>query len=488
MLIQPYSWGQVLFGSVLFFCIFAPAKNREKMAGRIVTHRKSNGMDMLHGSLLDKIILFALPLAASSVLQQLFNSVDIAVVGKYEGHEALAAVGSNSSVINLVITLFVGLSVGANVLIANYIGKNNRLGIKRGVATITATALISGVLLMFAGFFLARPILEAIDTPADVIGLSTLYLKIYFLGLPFIMAFNFGSAILRGMGDTKRPLYCLLVSGVVNVFLNLLLVIVFGLGVAGVAIATVVANGVCAAMVVYLLRNERSPFRLRFRRANIYRPEFDRMVKIGIPAGVQGMVFAIANVAIQSSINSFGSSAVAGSAAALNYEHFCYFIIAAFSSAAVTFMGQNYAAGYTDRCRRIFVHTMWLSLVCCAVFNGVFTWQEEFFTGVFVENDANAPVVHQFSYIRMEWVLLWQWVASSYEVAGGALRGLGHSSLPAFLTVIGTCALRLGWISVVLPSHHTFQWLMVVYPISWIVTGTMVLVAYFAVCKSMKIY
>ena len=296
---------------------------------------KKNSIDMLHGTLLDKIVLFALPLAASSVLQQLFNSVDIAVVGQFAGKEAMAAVGSNSSVINLVITLFVGLSVGANVVIANYIGQRNRLGIKRAVDTIAAVALISSAILLVLGIALARPILEYIDTPADIIDLSTLYLRIYFAGIPFIMVFNFGAAILRGKGDTQRPLYCLLVSGVINALLNVVLVVVFQLGVAGVGIATVVANCVSAVMVVRILQTERNPYRLVVRRLRVHTAELVKMVRIGLPAGVQGMVFAVANVTIQSSINSFGSAAVAGSAAALNFEHFCYYILASFAAAAV---------------------------------------------------------------------------------------------------------------------------------------------------------
>lgn len=445
---------------------------------------KKNSIDMLHGTLLDKIVLFALPLAASSVLQQLFNSVDIAVVGQFAGKEAMAAVGSNSSVINLVITLFVGLSVGANVVIANYIGQRNRLGIKRAVDTIAAVALISSAILLVLGIALARPILEYIDTPADIIDLSTLYLRIYFAGIPFIMVFNFGAAILRGKGDTQRPLYCLLVSGVLNALLNVVLVVVFQLGVAGVGIATVVANCVSAVMVVRILQTERNPYRLVVRRLRVHTAELVKMVRIGLPAGVQGMVFAVANVTIQSSINSFGSAAVAGSAAALNFEHFCYYIIASFAAAAVTFMGQNFAAGQKQRCRRIFFHSMWLSLVCCGVFNALFTWQEAFFVSLF----NNDPAVCKFAYIRMEWVLLVQFIASSYEVAAGALRGLGYSSLPALLTVVGTCALRLWWVDVVVPSHHSFKWLMAVYPFSWVVTGTMVLAAYFWVCRKKGIY
>lgn len=445
---------------------------------------KSVGLDMLNGTLLDKIIMFALPLAASSVLQQLFNSIDMAVVGHFAGKEALAAVGSNSSVISLVVTLFVGVSVGTNYVIANYIGSKDSLGIKRAVATTSGVALVSGFILLFLGIGLARPILEAIDTPADVIDLSTLYLQLYFAGIPFIMIFNFGSAILRGMGDTKRPLYCLLVSGAINAVLNVLLVVQFGMGVMGVGIATLVANAFNALFIIRILQHEEFPFRLELSNTAFHNKELSTMLRIGIPAGIQGMVFAIANVTIQSSINSFGSSAMSGSAAALNYEHFCYFIIAAFSSAAVTFMGQNLAAGKKERCRRIFFHTMWLCVVSCGVFNFLFTWQETFFTNIFNEE----PEVHKFAYIRMEWVLLPQFIASSYEVASGALRGLGYSSLPAVLTVVGTCVLRLCWVHFVIPSHHAFEWLMAVYPISWVVTGAMVLLAYYVVCRRKGIY
>ncbi len=448
------------------------------------TDTKSAGIDMLNGSLLDKIIMFALPLAASSVLQQLFNSIDMAVVGRFAGKEALAAVGSNSSVISLVVTLFVGISVGANYVIANYIGCKDWQGIKNAVSTTAGVSLVSGILLLFLGIGLARPILETIDTPSDVIDLSTLYLQLYFAGIPFIMIFNFGSAILRGMGDTKRPLYCLLVSGAINAILNLILVVGFDMGVAGVGIATLVANAINAIFVIHILLHEHNPYRLEVASIAFHNKELVTMLKIGIPAGVQGMVFAIANVTIQSSINSFGSAAMSGSAAALNYEHFCYFIIAAFSSAAVTFMGQNMAAGKKDRCRRVFFHTMWLCLVSCGLFNALFTWQESFFIGVF-NSEAE---VHKFAFIRMELVLLPQFIASSYEVASGALRGLGYSSLPAALTVVGTCVLRLCWVHFVIPSHHTFQCLMSVYPISWVVTGIMVLVAYYVVCRRKGVY
>ena len=342
------------------------------------THNKSSQsavrMDMLHGSLLNKILLFSLPLAASSILQQLFNSVDVAVVGKFASDQALAAVGSNASVISLMINLFVGISVGANVVIANYIGQKDERGIKSAVHTTSVIALVSGCLLLVVGLLIARPILEAMDTPDDVIDLAVLYLRIYFLGMPFFMIYNFGASILRSMGDTKRPLYCLVAAGMINTVLNLLLVIVFKMSVAGVAIGTVIANMFSAGVVIYILRHEKGPFKLDIKHLQIARPELRKVLQIGIPAGIQGMVFSIANIFIQAAVNRFGSAAIAGSAAALTYEYYCYFVVSAFSQAAVTFISQNYGAGQIERCKKIFRLTMLLSVVCCGLLNVLFVW------------------------------------------------------------------------------------------------------------------
>ena len=441
-------------------------------------------MDMLNGPLLSKILMFALPLAASSVLQQLFNSVDIAVVGRFSGPEALAAVGSVSSIVNLIISLFVGLSVGANVLVARYVGTRNRVGIKRAVSTIFSVSVLSGFFLTAVGLLFTRPILEAIDTPDDVIDLSALYLRLYFAGMPFITVFNFCSAILRGMGDSKRPLYCLIISGFVNAVVNVILVAGFGLGVLGVGLGTIVSNLLNVCMVIYILVHEKNPFCLKLKRLGIFREELVFMIRIGVPAGIQGMVFALANVCIQSSINSFGSAAVAGSAAALTYEHICYYLINAFTGASVTFVGQNFAAGKKDRCRKIFIHAMWLGLLSCGLANLFFTWQKTFFIGLFSDD----PNVLEFAYVRMNWVLLLQFIACSYEISSGCLRGLGYSSLPALLTVFGTCVLRLCWVTFVVPAHHEFHILMLVYPVSWVVTGMMVLGAFFWVANKKGIF
>lgn len=428
---------------------------------------------MLHGPLGRKILLFALPLAASSVLQQLFNAVDVAVVGRFASSEALAAVGSNSPVINLLINLFVGISMGANVVIANHIGQNNQAGVRRAVATSALVAMVSGLGLMVLGVCVARPILELMGTPPDVIDLATLYLRIYFCGMPFIMVFNFGSSILRSVGDTRRPLYCLLISGVVNTVLNLVLVVGFGMSVDGVAIATVVANVVNAVLVVRILLREDGALRLVPRSTAIHWQELRKMLQIGVPTGVQGMVFSLSNVIIQSTVNSFGSAAMGGSAASLAYEQFCYFVMSSFCGAAVTFVGQNFGAGQKERCRRVFRLCMLMAVASTFFFNVVITVFDGFFVSLFSVD----PAVFSFASERMHITLLTQAIACSYEVGGSTLRGMGHSATPAVMTIFGTCLLRLAWVFWVFPAVPSYAGLMAVYPVSWAVTGTLVLVA-----------
>ena len=439
----------------------------------------SQKIDMLHGPLGRKILLFAIPLAASSVLQQLFNAVDVAVVGHYASSEALAAVGSNSPVINLLINLFVGISMGANVVIANHIGQNNHDGVRRAIATSGIVAVASGFALMLLGLCVARPILELMGTPANVIDLATLYLRIYFCGMPFIMVFNFGASILRSMGDTRRPFYCLVISGVVNTVLNLILVVGFGISVDGVAIATVAANMVNAAMVVYILLHEEGAFRLQPRKLAIHWSEFRKMLQIGVPTGVQGMVFSLSNVVIQSSVNSFGSAAMGGSAASLTYEQFCYFVMSAFCGAAVTFVGQNFGAGQKERCRRVFRLCMLMAVASTFVCNVVITVFDCFFVSFF----STDPAVFAFASERIHITLLTQVIACSYEVGGSVLRGMGHSALPAVMTIFGTCLLRLAWVFFVFPVFPTYAGLMSVYPVSWAVTGALVLAAYFRISR-----
>lgn len=442
-----------------------------------MSQKESNGavrIDMLHGGIFRKMLLFALPLIASGILQQSFNSVDIAVVGQFASSQALAAVGSNGLVISLIINLFIGISVGANVVIAHYIGRKDEKGIRNAISTTAVIAVASGIFLLAVGLLIAKPILEALDTPEDVIDLAVLYLRIFSIGMPFMMIYNFGSAILRSTGDTKRPFYSLVIAGFVNVGLNLLLVIVFDMSVAGVAIATVISNLVNAAIIVYFLTHEQGIFRLDLRKLSVSRAELRKILQIGVPAGLQGMVFSISNVFVLATINSFGSAAIAGSSSALNYEYYCYFVISAFAQAAVAFTSQNYGAGQIERCKSIFRQSMLLSIAGCAFFNVLIVWQKDFFIGFF----TSEPEIIRYAALRMEYVLLFQFIASSYEISGAALRGIGYSMTPTVLTIFGTCLLRLVWIFAVVPLSRSYETLLSVYPISWVITGIAVCTAY----------
>ena len=436
-------------------------------------------MDMLHGPLLLKILLFSLPLAASSMLQQLFNSIDVAVVGHFVGSSALAAVGSNAPVIGLLINLFMGISLGANAVISNHIGQNDHERIRRAVSTVGVMALASGIILLAVGVGIARPILTWMETPPEVLDMAVLYLRIYFMGMPFFMVFNFGAAILRSMGDTRRPLYILVAAGVVNTLLNLFFVLVLHMGVEGVAIATGLANVVSAAAMVVLLRREPGPFRLDVRHLCLDRRELKRMLQIGVPAGLQGMIFSISNVLVQSTINTYGASAVAGSAAAQNFEYYCYYVITAFNGAAITFIGQNYGARRMDRVRRVFLLCMGMAVAFSAAFNVLIAWQGDFFLDLF----STDPAVHRFGLERMHTALVWQWVACSYEVAGSSLRAMGRSLMPTLYTIVGTCVLRVVWVFAVCPVWHGFGVLMSVYPLSWVLTGTMVLASFLVILR-----
>lgn len=439
----------------------------------------SHKIDMLHGPTLGKLLLFALPLIASGVLQQSFNSADVAVAGRFAGSHALAAVGSNGPVISLIVNLFVGISVGANVVIARLIGQGDETRVRNAVATSAVVALGGGLMLLAIGLAVARPMLEWLDTPPEVLDLATDYLRIYSLGFPFMMVYNFGAAILRSMGDTRRPFYSLVASGIVNVLLNLLLVIGFDMGVSGVAIATVVSNVVNAAIIVAILLREQGPCRLDLHTLRADRQALGRILQIGVPAGVQGMVFSISNVFILSAINSLGAKVLAGSAAALNYEYYSYFVISAFAQTAVAFVSQNYGAGQYERCRRIFAQCMMLSLVGSAVLNIGFCLDKPLFAGIFTTD----PEVLVYAAQRMQYVLFFQFIACSYEIAGAAMRGLGYSMTPTILTIFGTCVLRIVWLHTVCAGTTTFRTVMIVYPISWTITGVAVLGAYFIVSR-----
>lgn len=449
---------------------------------RIGTKKNGASMDMLHGPMLKNILLFALPLALGSILQQMFNAVDVAVVGRFASSEALAAVGANSPVVSLLINLFVGVSVGSNVVIANHIGRGAKDNLRNAVHTSVLLSVISGVVLLVVGMVIAKPLLLLMSTPEEVLQQAILYLRLYCIGMPFIMLYNFGAAILRSNGDTKRPLYCLIVSGVINALLNMFFVIVMHMSVAGVAIATVISNVVSAALVLYYLQHADEQIRLDLHLLRLDRSELVRILKIGVPAGIQGVVFSVANVCIQASVNSFGSAAIAGSSVILNFEYIDYFAVNGFNAAVMTFMSQNLGANKLNRCKRAYLLGMCSAVTTSLILTFVIFLFRYPLIGIFTRD---ADVVH-YAIERMIYAVLPHVLICTYEITGSALRGLGKSMVPAFLTVFGTCALRLIYINTVVPRHHTFGILMAVYPISWIVTGTMVITAFLIVWKKMR--
>ena len=435
----------------------------------------SNQMDMLNGSIFNKILLFALPLAISSILQQLFNSVDVAVVGRFASSEALAAVGSNSSVISLLINLFVGISVGANVVIANYIGQGKTEKIQDAVHTVMIVSLISGVFLLVLGLMIARPILEIMGTPENVIDLAVLYLHIYFLGMPFLMIYNFGAAVLRSKGDTQRPLIALFIGGVINVILNLFFVVVLHMSVEGVAIGTVVSNIFSSMMLLYWLMHETDALRIDLKQLKINDRILKRIAKIGVPAGLQGMVFSISNVCIQSSLNALGSDAIAASSAALNYEYFAYYILSSFAQAAVTFIGQNYSAKKYDRCKKITLQSFLLGGATTMVACMIFVIFDHFFISFFTSDVSVASL----AYTRLKIILPFQFLNMSIEVFSSVMRGVGYSSVPAGICVAGICGVRLAYLYTIYPSIASYDHLLIIYPISWFVTVLALALVYF---------
>ena len=413
---------------------------------------KTKEMDMLSGELAGKLILFSLPLACSSILQQLFNSADVAVVGRFAGDTALAAVGSCVALVGIFVNLIVGLSVGPNAVLANLIGQKKRERINPMIHTILTFGLILGILLMVIGMLVSRSVLELSGTPDSVLQVALLYIRIYFLSLPCMLVYNFGAAVLRSFGDTRRPMYYLIVSGIINVILNLILVIVFQLGVAGVAIATVISNIVSAVMVLTYLYHREDEFQFRFHKMKIEKKDLKKILMIGIPAGIQGAIFSISNVFIQSGINSFGEAAIAGSSLALNFEYFTYDIASAFAQAAVTFTSQNYGAGNIKRCKKIF----WL----CMLFGMGFT--EILSVGI----------------IRMRHVCSLEGLTATYEVESAAMRGMGKSLEPSIVTILGTVVFRMIWMVTVFRMFPTYEMLMNVYVASWIFTGGTIFVIY----------
>ena len=456
-----------------------------KLAMRIQMRKRrksSYEIDMVNGPLFGKIVRFAIPLMLSGILQLFFNAADIVVVGRFAGPTALAAVGSTGSLINLIINIFMGLSVGANVLVARYYGARDVKNLSETVHTSILASLISGVALIFIGGLLAKPMLILMGSPADVIDQATLYVRIYFAGMPAMMLYNFGAAILRSVGDTKRPLYFLAISGVLNVGLNLILVIVFHMGVAGVAIATVASQVLSAALVLICLVKSDAPYRVDLKKLHIYKDKLIEMIRIGLPAGMQGTVFSISNVLIQSSINSFGSLVMAGSTAAGNIEGFVYIGMNAFYQTALSFTGQNMGAKKYERVGKI----MRICVLCVASVGGVLGAVCMIFARPLLSIYTTDPQVIEYGVNRMLLVCLPYLICGVMDTLVGSMRGMGYSILPMIVSLTGACALRVIWILTIFAAHHTLTVLFLSYPVSWTVTALAHFVCFTVAYKKLR--
>jgi len=435
---------------------------------------KNYEMDMCRGAILPKVIRFSIPLMLTGVLQLLYNAADVIVIGQYSGKEALAAVGSTGSLINLLINVFMGFSVGASVMVAQHYGSGNRKALQDTVHTAIALALVCGLGVGLLGFAAARPLLQWMGTPGDVIDGSELYIRIYFIGMPANMLYTFGSAILRAVGDTKRPLRFLSIAGVVNIVLNLVFVIVFQMSVAGVALATIIAQGISAVLVMRCLMTTSGGIQYHPRKTRFDRASLRAIFRIGLPAGLQGSLFSISNVLIQSSINSFGSVTMAGCAASSNLEGFVYTSMNSVYQACLTFVGQNRGAGQYRRVRQ----TLWICLGVVLgvgiVTGGLFTLFAPALLSIF---NTNPEVIRQ-GMIRLAIICPTYFLCGMMEVSVGQLRGLGYSVFPMIATLVGVCGLRIVWVYTVFAAIPTLSALLWSYPISWLVTVLFQLASY----------
>ena len=433
--------------------------------------------DLTTGPFLKKIILFALPLALSSVLQLFFNAADIVVVGRFAGSEALAAVGSNGSLTNLLTNLFIGLSVGANVVAARGLGAGDREGVHNTVHTAVLLSLLCGAVLAVAGFFSARTLLGWMSSPEDVIDLATLYLKIYFIGMPVTMLYNFGSALLRAAGDTRRPLYCLAVAGLINIVLNLVFVIVFHMSVAGVALATIISQAVSAVMVLVILMNETGLLHLELSELRLHRSAMLKIMQIGLPAGLQGTIFSLSNVVIQSAINSFGSVVIAGNSAASNIEGFVYVAMNALHQACVTFTSQNMGAGKYNNIGKVLRGCQ----ICVVVAGLSLSLGAVLCSDVLVGVYSADPAVIAAGRQRLELICMTYVLCGVMDTMVGSLRGMGFSIMPMIVSLLGSCVFRLVWVATIFRVNPTIITLYLCYPISWLITAAAHVVCYFIV-------
>lgn len=443
--------------------------------------QKKYSLDMTCGPFLKKLIIFALPLMAMGVLQLLYNTADTAIVGRFAGKEALAAVGATGSLVSLILNIFMGLSTGSGVVQGRNIGAGDSERMSRCTHTAMLLSVVCGIIVGLIGFFLSGKMLVLMNAPADVIGLSTLYLKIYFLGAPGSLIYNYGSSLLRSMGDTQRPLYVLLFSGFVNIILNIILVVPFKLGVIGVAIATIVSQYISALFIISFLIKLDNPCKLYLNRLHIYKKEFIDILKIGLPAGVQGALFSISNVIIQSNVNSFGSSAMAGIAAGSNYDSYIFMCVNAFTQATMNFSSQNIGAKKYRNVTKVFRYCIIIASVVSVIMSLIGFFFCEYIVMLFSKDSE----VIKIGASRMAQVMPFYVFCALQDMTAGQVRSMGKSLEPMILSVFGSCILRIIWVIFVLPLNHTLATLYWAYPISWAVTFLMQFLLYMIVKNKM---
>ena len=436
-------------------------------------------IDMCNGSIMDKLISFSLPLMLSGILQLMFNAVDIVVVGRFSGSQALAAVGSTTALINIFTNLFIGISLGANVLAARFYASGKEKEISETVHTAITLALISGIIMAGVGLLLAKLALELMGTPSDVIELSTLYMRIYFCGMPFFMLYNYGAAILRAVGDTKRPLIFLIISGVANAGLNMILVIIFHMGVAGVGIGTVISQLISCILVLRCLYKSEGCYQLRFSKLRIQKVYLRQIFQVGIPAGIQSTVINFSNALLQSSVNSFGSTAMAGYTAANNILGFLYASVNAVTQACMSFTSQNYGVGKYKRMDRVLINCLILSVVISGILGcGSYAFGTEILK-VYTED----PKVIQCGLEILSMTTVTYFLCGIMDLFPGALRGMGRSGVPMILSIIGTVGTRIVWIFMLFPQHRSLEFLFISYPASWLFTIVMQVICFYFVRK-----
>lgn len=441
--------------------------------------KSKKDMDMVNGPLWNKILIFALPIALTALMQQLFHSADMAVVGKFTGKNELAAVGSNGPIINLLVNIFMGFSAGSNVVIAQLLGAGKIKTANKAIHTSLFISVVSGIIVMILGITLSPSMLKLVSSPPEVIGLATLYLRIYFLGIPFTMIYNFAAAILRSRGETTKPFFCLLVAGILNIVLNIIFVVFLDLSVAGVAIATAISNIVSCAMVITILVKDKSELSVNLSEIRPDKFIVSKIFKIGLPMAIQSSLFPVSNLLVQSSINSLGTNVIAASAAASSIESYSYALVTGFDQAAVTFVSQNFGAKNIKRCKKSLAICLSFNLILVTVFNLIMYIFSDGIINMFTSDVTVAAITKE----RLYFMYLFFSTSVFMNAFTNTLRGLGYSFVPTLVSVAGICGFRVVWLLTVFKMFPTLYTILAVYPISWSIVSVVIIIIYFIIIR-----